>query len=71
MTGCRYLIESRGVRILVDCGLFQGYKRIRDRIRIPFPVAPGSINAVLLTHAHLDHIGYVPALVRDGFTGPI
>jgi metallo-beta-lactamase family protein len=71
VTGSRYLLESRDTRILVDCGLFQGYKRIRDRNRIPFPVAPGSIDAVLLTHAHLDHTGYVPALVRDGFTGPV
>lgn len=71
VTGSRYLIDSGGVRVLVDCGLFQGYKRIRDRNRMPFPVPPGSIDAVLLTHAHLDHTGYVPALVRDGFTGPV
>ncbi len=71
VTGSRYLLESGDTRILVDCGLFQGYKRIRDRNRTPFPVSPASIDAVLLTHAHLDHTGYVPALVRDGFTGPI
>ncbi len=71
VTGSRYLIDSGGVRVLVDCGLFQGYKRIRDRNRTHFPVPPGSIDAVLLTHAHLDHTGYVPALVRDGFTGPV
>ncbi|WP_423184549.1 MBL fold metallo-hydrolase RNA specificity domain-containing protein [Arthrobacter sp. NyZ413] len=71
VTGSRYLIESNGARILVDCGLFQGYKRIRDRNRVPFPVPPASIDAVLLTHAHLDHSGYVPALIRDGFTGPV
>ncbi|GAA4038383.1 MBL fold metallo-hydrolase [Arthrobacter methylotrophus] len=71
VTGSRYLLECRDTRVLVDCGLFQGYKRLRDRNRSLFPVAPGSIDAVLLTHAHLDHTGYVPALVRDGFTGPI
>lgn len=71
VTGSRYLIQSRGKRILVECGLFQGYKRIRDRNRIAFPVSPASLDAVVLTHAHLDHTGYVPALVRDGFRGPV
>ncbi|QCO98523.1 MBL fold metallo-hydrolase [Arthrobacter sp. 24S4-2] len=71
VTGSRYLVEAGGKRILVDCGLFQGYKILRDRNRIPFPVPPHSIDAVLLTHAHLDHTGYVPALVRDGFGGPV
>lgn len=71
VTGSRYLIEAGGKRILVDCGLFQGYKVLRDRNRIPFHVQPRSIDAVLLTHAHLDHTGYVPALVRDGFSGPV
>lgn len=71
VTGSRYLIESRGRRILIDCGLFQGYKRIRERNRVPFPVRPASLDAVVLTHAHLDHTGYIPALVRDGFRGPV
>ncbi|XTR52454.1 MBL fold metallo-hydrolase RNA specificity domain-containing protein [Pseudarthrobacter sp. So.54] len=71
VTGSRYLIEAGGKRILVDCGLFQGYKRSRERNRLPFPVRPASIDAVVLTHAHLDHTGYIPALVRDGFTGPV
>ncbi|MEK0154951.1 MBL fold metallo-hydrolase [Arthrobacter oryzae] len=71
VTGSRYLVEAGGKRILVDCGLFQGYKVLRDRNRTPFPVQPRSIDAVLLSHAHLDHTGYVPALVRDGFTGPV
>lgn len=71
VTGSRYLIQSGGRRILVDCGLFQGYKVLRDRNRIPFPVSPASIDAVILTHAHLDHTGYIPALVRDGFSGPV
>ena len=71
VTGSRYLLEAGGKRVLVDCGLFQGYKRSRERNRAPFPVPPHSINAVVLTHAHLDHTGYVPALVRDGFSGPV
>ncbi|RTM04473.1 MAG: MBL fold metallo-hydrolase [Hyphomicrobiales bacterium] len=71
VTGSRYLLETDGHRILIDCGLFQGYKQLRDRNRATFPVPPGTIDAVLLTHAHLDHSGYIPALVRDGFDGKI
>ena len=71
VTGSRYLIEARGRRILVDCGLFQGFKTLRERNRKPFPVRPGSIDAVLLTHAHLDHSGYLPALIRSGYGGRV
>ncbi|RUW70744.1 MBL fold metallo-hydrolase [Mesorhizobium sp. M4B.F.Ca.ET.049.02.1.2] len=71
VTGSRYLVEADGHRILVDCGLFQGYKQLRARNRAPFPVPPESIETVLLTHAHLDHSGYIPALVRDGFRGSV
>ena len=71
VTGSRYLVESAGQRILVDCGLFQGFKQLRERNRAPFPVPPESIDTVLLTHAHLDHSGYIPALVRDGFRGKV
>jgi len=57
--------------VLVDVGLFQGEKALRRRNREPFPVPPDSIDAVVLTHAHVDHVGYLPALVRDGFRGPV
>ena len=71
VTGSRYLVESSGKRILVDCGLFQGYKLLRERNRANFPVPPESIDTLLLTHAHLDHSGYIPALVRNGFRGKV
>ncbi|RAX18164.1 MBL fold metallo-hydrolase [Pseudarthrobacter sp. AG30] len=71
VTGSRYLVRSQNHRILVECGLFQGYKVLRDRNRTPLQVSPASVDAVVLTHAHLDHSGYIPALVRDGFRGPV
>ncbi|MGE0465297.1 MAG: MBL fold metallo-hydrolase RNA specificity domain-containing protein [Steroidobacteraceae bacterium] len=71
VTGSRYLIEADDRRILVDCGLFQGYKQLRERNRAEFPVPPDSIDTLLLTHAHLDHSGYIPALVRNGFRGQV
>ncbi|WP_455904899.1 MBL fold metallo-hydrolase [Microbacterium sp.] len=71
VTGSRYLLTDSTARVLVDCGLFQGFKVLRRRNRASFPVPPDSIDAVLLTHAHLDHSGYLPALVRDGFRGHI
>ncbi len=71
VTGSRHLVEVDGYRVLVDCGLFQGLKQLRKRNWEPFPVNPASINAVILTHAHIDHTGYLPRLVRDGFNGPV
>jgi len=71
VTGSRFLLESREDRILVDCGLFQGVKDLRVRNWGEFPVDPISIGTVLITHAHLDHIGALPLLVRDGFRGEV
>ncbi len=71
VTGSRFVVESGGRRILVDCGLFQGVKRLRQMNWSPFPIDPASIDSVVLTHAHIDHSGYLPAFVRDGFTGPV
>jgi metallo-beta-lactamase family protein len=71
VTGSRFLIDTPQARVLVDCGLFQGLKMLRERNWATFPVEPSSIDAVVLTHAHLDHTGYAPALSRNGFEGPI
>ena len=71
VTGSKYLVQCGTQRLLVDCGLFQGYKTLRLRNWTPLPVAPREIDAVLLTHAHLDHCGYLPVLVREGFQGRI
>jgi len=71
VTGSKYLLEHAGKRLLLDCGLFQGLKQLRLRNWDPLPIAPASIDAVLLTHAHMDHAGYVPRLVREGFKGPV
>jgi Cft2 family RNA processing exonuclease len=70
VTGSRYLLEVNGSRILVDCGLYQERKFV-ERNWDPFPVPPDSIETVLLTHGHLDHCGFVPKLVHDGFRGKI
>lgn len=71
VTGSKYLVRHGDECILVDCGLFQGYKQLRLRNWTPLPISPQKINAVLLTHAHLDHSGYLPLLVREGFSGHI
>lgn len=71
VTGSKYLIEAKDRKILIDCGLFQGLKELRLRNWAPLPVDPRSIDTVLLTHAHIDHSGYLPALIRQGFSGKV
>ncbi|WP_353396042.1 MBL fold metallo-hydrolase [Hydrogenophaga sp. 5NK40-0174] len=71
VTGSKYLVTHNGASLLVDCGLFQGYKQLRLRNREPLPVNPADIGAVVLTHAHLDHSGYLPLLIKNGFTGKV
>jgi metallo-beta-lactamase family protein len=71
VTGSKYLLEAGGERLMVDCGLFQGLKELRLRNWNPLPVPAASIQWLLLTHAHLDHVGYIPRLVKDGFRGRI
>jgi len=69
VTGSKYLIEAEGKRLLVDCGLFEGSKELKQRNWDRLPIDPATIDWVLLTHAHIDHTGYLPRLVRDGFRG--
>ena len=71
VTGSRYMVESQGHRVLVDCGMFQGLKELRLRNWADPPVPPASIDSVVLTHAHLDHVGMLPRLVAQGFKGRI
>lgn len=71
VTGSKFVLETDGYRAMVDCGLFQGLKQLRLRNWEPLPLEPGSIGSVILTHAHVDHTGYLPRLVRSGFSGPV
>jgi metallo-beta-lactamase family protein len=71
VTGSKYLVQANGKSLLVDCGLFQGGKELRQRNWAQLPTAPATFDWVLLTHAHLDHTGYLPRLVSGGFRGPI
>ena len=71
VTGSKHLLEVDGRRILFDCGLFQGLKDLRQRNWSPLPVPPETIDAVVLTHAHIDHSGWLPRLVGQGFKGPV
>jgi metallo-beta-lactamase family protein len=71
VTGSKYLVVNDQARVLVDCGLFQGLKELRDRNWSDPPFAPHSLDAILITHAHIDHTGYLPRLVQQGFRGPV
>lgn len=71
VTGSRFLVRSADATILVDCGMFQGTRDLRDLNWARFPADPATIDAVVLTHAHLDHVGYLPVLVREGFAGAV
>ena len=67
VTGSKHLVESEGTIVLVDCGLFQGVKALRKRNWSSLPFEPGSLDAVILTHTHIDPTGYLPRLRKDGF----
>lgn len=71
VTGSKYLVEAAGKRLLVDCGLFQGSEELKERNWKPLPADPASVSYAVLTHAHLDHTGWLPCLVRDGYRGSI
>lgn len=71
VTGSKFLVETNQNRILVDCGLFQGYKWLRERNWQSLPLEIDKLDAVILTHAHLEHSGYIPVLYIQGFRGPV
>ncbi|MDP3957910.1 MAG: MBL fold metallo-hydrolase [bacterium] len=72
VTGAHFMLEGAGTRLLVDCGLVQGHFRVGDKEnRAPFPYDPASVDALFVTHSHIDHVGRIPKLVHDGFTSPI
>jgi metallo-beta-lactamase family protein len=71
VTGAKFLLQAAGARVLLECGMFQGLRALRERNWAAPPVEPARLDAVLLSHAHIDHSGYLPRLARDGFTGPI
>jgi metallo-beta-lactamase family protein len=71
VTGSKYLVETKNTKILVDCGLYQGYKWLRERNREPLPFDLHELDAIVLTHAHLDHSGFIPVLYKQGFRGRV
>jgi len=71
VTGSKYVLEAHGKKLLIDAGLYQGKKELRLRNWNKLPIELGGLERVVLTHAHIDHTGYLPALVRDGYGGPV
>lgn len=71
VTGSKYLLENNGKKVLVDCGLFQGLKELRERNWEAPPFDPNDLDAIILTHAHIDHTGYLPRVVKMGYSGPV
>ena len=71
VTGSRFIVEGSSSKVMIDCGLYQGLKELRLKNWEPFPEDPKSIDAIIISHAHLDHCGYLPKLVREGYSGPI
>src|SRR5437762_6285134 len=71
VTGSKYLLRAGNEQALIDCGLFQGLKELRQKNWDPLPIDVSKIDAVVLTHAHIDHVGFLPRLVKDGFRGPV
>ena len=71
VTGSRFLLEHNDKKYLIDCGLFQGWREFREKNWQPFPIPPEEIDGVIITHAHIDHTGYLPRLVEQGFNGSV
>jgi metallo-beta-lactamase family protein len=71
VTGSKYLLKIDNYRLLVDCGLFQGLKELRIRNWTDLPISPKEIDAIIITHAHIDHSGYLPRLIKHGYKGSI
>ncbi|AIY66128.1 MBL fold metallo-hydrolase RNA specificity domain-containing protein [Pseudoalteromonas piratica] len=71
VTGSKYLVETATTKLLIDCGLYQGYKWLRKRNREPLPLNINELDAIVLTHAHLDHSGFIPAIYKQGYRGPV
>jgi len=71
VTGSKFLVTTEKARVLIDCGLFQGYKTLREKNRAPLSFDASALDAIVLTHAHLDHSGYLPVVCQNGYTGPV